>query len=134
MNATEANCPSANAARELTALLAALDNAQTPGQAPERAKQLDDRLEAALDAASWSRPKSAEGALLHVVLGASIAADIARARDPESQERRAMRHFYAARAYLETAGELPEQWARLFAFAMPATDDHAPEIAEALSA
>jgi hypothetical protein len=129
------HCPSAKSARELIAILSALDavSPQPEGEDRELAQQLDQRLDSVLDSASWVRPTSAEGALLHLVLGASIAADLARARDPEAQERRAMRHFHAARAYLETTANLPSEWARIFAHAMPLSEDFHASVEARLS-
>ncbi len=123
-----AACPSAKIAREFIAVLKAHNKPDLHETDLDAYGHLDDRLEATMEAATFARPTTAEGALFHLVLGASIAADLARATNAAAMERRAARHFYAARAYLESAANLPEGWDEIFAFAMLTQDDPASAV------
>lgn len=134
MSASAAACPSAKIARELIAVLKAFNRPDLHKTGPDAYDHLDDRLEATMEASTFARPTTAEGALFHLVLGASIAADLARATNPAAMERRAARHFYAARAYLESVANLPKDWEEIFAFAMLTQDDPAQSVEAALCA
>ena len=120
-----ATCPSAKIARDLINALKAYKSPDLHKTDPEAFAHLDDQIDATLEAATFARPITVEGALLHLVLGASIASDLARATNPAAMERRAARHFYAARAYLESVANLPKDWEEIFAFAMLTQDDPA---------
>lgn len=116
-------CPSLKAAQALMAALAARARPMDDALRDLVEDQLDDQL----DAASWRRPASADGALMHLVLGYADAAVLAHA-GPAAQdalERRMSRHLYAVAHYLLTRADLrdPAGWTALFDFAMPRDGD-----------
>lgn len=132
-------CPARESAVELIAAIKAYETIpdKQPVNGPDNERfesHLTDLVDAIRTAAEWTRPTSAEGALLHLCLGFAAAYDMPEAASATIQaqmERKMFRHLHAVRAYLiESAGELTDGWEEIFEFAMPSADDYAPQVTE----
>lgn len=130
-------CQARESAAELIAALKAMGETPVP-LSPADAdleSHLADLVESIRSAAEWTRPTSAEGALLHLCLGYAAAYDIPVAANEAIQtnlERKLGRHMHAVKAYLiESAGALTEGFEEIFHYAMPPADDLAPKVTDA---
>ncbi|WP_417497198.1 hypothetical protein [Maricaulis sp.] len=113
-------CPSARFAGETAALLIALAEAEEAGGFGDPAAQaITKRLKAVEEAASWVRPRSAEGAFLHLLMASADAMDLPRASPAcaDAMEMRCERNLYAVRSFLLQAIEDPagSVWSPLLA-------------------
>lgn len=91
-------CQSTEMGERIKASLCALHEA-----GDDRTEQLRYKsLQAIEEAASWARPGSAGGALMHLVLAANLVEDLPRANPTylEAMERAAERNLYAVRDFL----------------------------------
>lgn len=113
-------CPSARFAGEIAALLIALAKAEEAGGFDDPAAQaITKRIEAVEEAASWVRPRSAEGAFLHLLMASADAMNLPRANPAraDAMEMRCERNLYAVRSYMLQAVEDPagSVWSPLLA-------------------
>tara|TARA_R110000868_G_scaffold45045_1_gene149780 strand:- start:41558 stop:42025 length:468 start_codon:yes stop_codon:yes gene_type:complete len=113
-------CPSARFAGEIAALLIALAKAEEAGSFDDPTVQaLAKRIAAVEEAASWVRPRSAEGAFLHLLMASADAMNLPRASPAcaDAMELRCERNLYAVRSFLLQAIEDPADslWSPLLA-------------------
>jgi hypothetical protein len=122
---SEPTCLSAQAALDLISAISAWTRAETMGRTGHPfTPDIGDRIDTLTREASWLRPLSPEGALLHVML-ASAAVDALDGEEPTI--RAVQRHLYAIRAFLAAHADL-EGWQGLSDHFMPEPSDPVPAV------
>ena len=128
---SEPTCHSAQAALDLISTITAWARAETVGRTGHPfTPDIGDRIDTLTREASWLRPLSPEGALLHVML-ASAAVDALDGEEPAI--RSIQRHLYAVRAFLAAHADL-DGWQGLSDHFMPEASDPVPAVLTMTSA